>query len=152
MKKASIVLWDNMNIIICCICGGMAMYRHDWYGMGGWLCAALAWMQSNYHRFWMDRWEFVSEKAINVLHWVSQGAMYKVEGSAESGDVDPKGCSKKAADAFVECIKEASRYLNGGTTTFSVAHGGIEIKADIQDVQEMGDGEQADPDRHVDDV
>jgi hypothetical protein len=137
MKKASIVLWNNLNIILCCICGGMAMCSHEWFGAVGWLCATLAWMQSNDNRFRMDRWESVSEKAINVLHWVSQWAMYKVEGSAESGDVDHKGCSKKAADAFVACIKEASRYLNGGTTTFSVAHGGIEIKADIQDVQEM---------------
>ena len=74
MKKVSMIVWNNLNTMICGICGGMALSEHNYYGMAGWLCAALAWQQSNWHRMWMDQWEHIAEKALDILH-VLKGSM-----------------------------------------------------------------------------
>lgn len=47
MKKALMVLWNNVNILLCGMCGGYAIVEKDWYSGSGWIFAAVAWYHSN---------------------------------------------------------------------------------------------------------
>ena len=66
MRKIVSDIIDRTNVLLCCICLGISLYRKDWGAAGGWLCAALAWQQSNFHRVWMERWESISKTAIDA--------------------------------------------------------------------------------------
>lgn len=50
-----IYFFNRLNIIICGVNTGMLLAKGDAMAACGWLCACLAWIQSNMHRSMCDR-------------------------------------------------------------------------------------------------
>lgn len=67
MKKALMVLWNNINILLCGICGGYAMVEKDWWAGLGWMLAAVAWYHSNLQGQCLEECVAINKKAIALL-------------------------------------------------------------------------------------
>ena len=51
----NIYLFNRINIIMCGVLAGMSLAKGEAMAACGWLCACLAWSQSNAHRSMCDR-------------------------------------------------------------------------------------------------
>lgn len=50
-----VYLFNRINIILCGVLAGMSLAKGEAMAACGWLCACLAWSQSNVHRSMCDR-------------------------------------------------------------------------------------------------
>lgn len=59
-------LFNRINILLCGVLAGMSIADKDPMAACGWLCACLAWFQSNMNRLWADRMFVAFGKAIDA--------------------------------------------------------------------------------------
>ncbi len=50
-----VYLFKRINILMCGVLAGMSLAKGEAMAACGWLCACLAWSQSNVHRIMCDR-------------------------------------------------------------------------------------------------
>ena len=50
-----VYLFNRINILMCGVLAGMSLAKGEAMAACGWLCACLAWSQSNVHRSMCDR-------------------------------------------------------------------------------------------------
>lgn len=50
-----IYFFNQLNILLCGVMAGMSLAKGDAIAACGWMCACLAWSQSNVHRRMCDR-------------------------------------------------------------------------------------------------
>ena len=61
-----VYLFNGINIILCGVLAGMSLAKGEAMAACGWLCACLAWSQSNAHRRMCDRMLGVIASAVIV--------------------------------------------------------------------------------------
>ena len=61
-----IYFFNRLNILLCGVLAGMSLAKGEAMAACGWLCACLAWSQSNMHRSMCDRMLGVIASAVIV--------------------------------------------------------------------------------------
>jgi len=83
-----IYLFNRINIILCGVVAGMSLAKGEAVAACGWLCACLAWSQSNMHRSMCDRMFGVIASAVIVKIMMEKNASEDEDEDGGKADKD----------------------------------------------------------------